>query len=72
MAKTSATVMTVGSMALTAQEARRLSHAVGWDAGNAHAAKHGRRVWSVSDYNAAARAAQRLLTKCGVDAHSRA
>jgi hypothetical protein len=72
MARTSATVMTAGSMAFNTQEAQRISHAVGWDAGNAHAAKHGRRVWSVSDYNAAARAAQRLLATSGVASPSRA
>jgi hypothetical protein len=33
------------------------------DAGNSHAAKHGRGVWSVDDYNTAASVSHRLFVK---------
>jgi hypothetical protein len=61
-----ATVMKLGNMPLDASQAFKVIHSVGWDAGNAHAAKHGRSVWSVDDYNAAARFSNRLYVKFGL------
>jgi hypothetical protein len=58
--------MKLGNMRLDAAQTTRVFNSVGWDAGNAHAAKHGRSVWTVDDYNAAARAANRLFVKFGL------
>lgn len=61
-----ATVMRLGNMPLDASQATRVIHSVGWDAGNAHAAKHGRSVWTADDFNAAARASNRLMVQFGL------
>lgn len=58
--------MHVGNMPLNAQQATRVIHSVGWDAGNAHAAKRGRRVWTVDDYNVAARTSNRMMVQFGL------
>jgi hypothetical protein len=60
-----ATVMKLGNIPLDANQAFKVIHSVGWDAGNAHAAKHGRSVWTADDYNAAARVSNRLYVKFG-------
>lgn len=62
----SGVVMKVGNMPLDAAQAYKVIHSVGWDAGNAHAAKHGRSVWTAEDYNAAARASNRLMVQFGL------
>ena len=60
------TVMKIGNMPLDAQQATRVIHSVGWDAGNAHAAKHGRSVWNENDFNAAARTSNRMMVQFGL------
>ena len=60
------TVMKLGSMALDARQAYKVIHSVGWDAGNAHAAKHGRSVWISDDFNAAARTSNSLMVQFGL------
>jgi hypothetical protein len=60
------TVMKLGNMALNAQQASRVIHSVGWDAGNAHAAKHGRSVWTADDYNAACQVSNRMMVQFGL------
>lgn len=56
----------IGNMALTAGQATRLINARGWDAGNESMRKAGRAVWSRTDYNAAAREANRLFKAVGI------
>jgi hypothetical protein len=58
--------MKLGNMPLDASQAARVINSIGWDAGNAHAAKHGRSVWTVDDFDAAARAANRLFVLIGL------
>jgi hypothetical protein len=59
-------VMRLGNMRLDATQAYKVIHSVGWDAGNAHAAKHGRSVWTADDYNAAARVSNRMFVQFGL------
>jgi hypothetical protein len=58
--------MHVGNMCLDAGQAYKVIHAVGWDAGNAHAAKHGRTAWTADDYNAAAQVSNRMFVQFGL------
>jgi hypothetical protein len=58
--------MRLGNMPLDASQATRVINSVGWDAGNAHAAKHGRSVWTAEDFNVAARAANRMFVQFGL------
>lgn len=61
-----AAVMRVGNMRLDAAQAYKVIHAVGWDAGNVHAARHGRTVWTAEDYNAAAQVSNRMFVQFGL------
>lgn len=63
---TTAAVMKIGNMPLDANQAYKVIHAVGWDAGNAYAAKHGRSVWTADDFNAAARTSNRMMVQFGL------
>ena len=38
-----------------------IAMAAGFDAGNRHASKHGRKVWTVEDFDAATRTVDKLL-----------
>lgn len=60
------TVMRIGNMHLDAQQASKVIHSVGWDAGNAHAAAKGRSVWNEDDYNAACQTSNQLMRKFGL------
>lgn len=62
----SAAVMRVGNMQFDAAHAYKVIHSVGWDAGNAHAAKHGRTVWTDEDYNAACQVSNRMFVRFGL------
>lgn len=61
-----ATVMRVGNMRLDAAQAYKVIHAVGWDAGNAHAAAAGRSTWTADDYNAACQVSNRMFVRFGL------
>lgn len=61
-----AAVMRVGNMRLDAAQAYKVIHSVGWDAGNVHAARHGRSVWTADDYNAAAQVSNRMFVQFGL------
>lgn len=61
-----AAVMRVGNMPLDAAQAYKVIHSVGWDAGNVHAARHGRTVWNADDYNAAAQVSNRMFVQFGL------
>lgn len=66
MATSESTVMRVGNMQLNAQQAYKVIHSVGWDAANAHAAKHGRSVWTDEDYNVACSVSNRMMVQFGL------
>lgn len=44
-----------------------IAMAAGWDAGNANARKHGRRVWAREDRDVAAAVTNDLLDRMGYD-----
>lgn len=63
---TAAAVMRIGNMSLDATAAHKVIHSVGWDAANAHAAKHGRSVWTDEDYNVACSVSNRMMVQFGL------
>lgn len=48
-----------------------LARAIGWDAANVHAAKHGRKTWNQDDYSVAVREFARLIPHLPLEARMR-